>query len=790
MTRQEKSMSTLELPAVLGLLAREAGSEPGKARAVEVRPSADIHQVRTLQGETTAARQMIARKGPPSFRGVQDVAAPLGRADRGGMLNTRELLNIAGVLKAARSVKAYSKDERAVEGEIDYLFRSLAGDKSLEERITAAIIGDDELADNASADLGSIRRKIRQGEAKIQESLRKLISSSTHAKALQDALITQRSGRYVVPVKVEHKNDIPGLVHDVSGSGATLFIEPNNVVQANNEIRELQAKEREEIVRILMEFSADCADRREDIEQDYDLLVRLDLIFARAKLSDRFNCVAPEITESGELTLKKARHPLLDPQKAVPIDLRLGGEFDTLVITGPNTGGKTVSLKTLGLLCLMAQCGLHLPTGDGSVVPIFQKVLADIGDEQSIEQSLSTFSGHMTNIVDILAECGEGSLLLFDEMGAGTDPIEGAALAIAIIEHARKSGAKIAATTHYAELKVYATTTAGVVNAACEFDVQTLRPTYRLLIGVPGKSNAFAIASRLGLDDTVIVDAKRRIDAEDASFEEVLSELDAKRQEMERERLETDKLLLSAKEDKARAELLRRELEEARAKARELAKREAQDLIDDARRASDEVFEEIKKLRRERRKEQDWQEVNDARAGLRRRLNEAEDDLRGTGEETAPAEPSRPIVPGDTVELGLGTKAEVITVAPDGTLTLHAGIMKVTAKPGEVRLVEGAKKEDFKQVIARNETKLRSAGGTSELDLRGMMAEEALGAVDLFLDSAMLGNLDNVTIIHGKGTGALRQAVHDHLKRTKQVKSYRLGKYGEGEHGVTIVTLK
>ena len=788
MNRQDKSMQTLELPRVLDLLANEAISAPGKEAAGAVRPIADAESVRTLQGETTAARNMLAKNGSPSFYGVQDVSVPLSRADRGGMCGTRELLAIAGVLRAARSAKAYIKTERDEQSEIDYLFHALTGDKHLEERITTTIMGEDEISDRASTELAQIRRKIRAAETRIQDTLRKLISSNSKSKALQDALVTQRSGRYVVPVKAEHKNEIPGLVHDISGSGATLFIEPSSVVEANNEIRELQAKEREEIERILMELSVACADRREDIKSDYALLVRLDLIFARAKLSDRFDCREPRIIEEGELLLKKARHPLLDQKTAVPIDLRMGGDFDTLVITGPNTGGKTVSLKTLGLLCLMAQCGLHLPTGDDSVVPIYEKVLADIGDEQSIAQSLSTFSAHMTNIVDILGECGKGSLLLFDELGSGTDPVEGAALAIAIIEHARSTGANIAATTHYAELKIYATTTPSIVNAACEFNVETLRPTYRLLIGVPGKSNAFAIAARLGLDDAVIEDAKRRVGAQDVSFEEVLSELDRTRLEMERERLETDKLLLSAKEDKARAEVLRRELEEARAKARELAKREAQELIDEARRASDEIFEEIKQLRREKRKEKDWQEINDTRTDLRRRLNEAEDSLGASGD-IPNAEPSRPIVAGDTVELGLGTRAEVIAVGADGTLTLQAGIMKVTAKPGEVRLVEDAVKPDFKHVIAKGEAKLR-ASVKPELDLRGMMPEEATAALDLFLDSATLGNLETVTIIHGKGTGVLRQAVHENLKRNRQVKDYRLGRYGEGENGVTIVTMK
>jgi len=792
MTRQEKSLSTLELPAVLEHLAAHAMSEPGKTLCRELRPAEDLDQVRTLQRETTAARGMMGLKGSPGFRGVQDVAAPLGRADKGGMLNTRELLTVAGVLRAARTVKAYAKEEGETPSEIAYLFRSLVGDKGLEERITVAIVVEDELSDNASPDLADIRRKIRHAGAKVQETLRKLISSPAHAKILQDALVTQRSGRYVVPVKAEYKNAIEGLIHDTSSSGATFFIEPKGVVEANNEIRELQAKERVEIERILMELSAETAARREDIESDYEILVRLDGIFARAKFSDKLNCSEPTVTERGRgLLLKRARHPLLDQKTAVPIDLRLGGDFDTLVITGPNTGGKTVSLKTLGLLCLMTQCGLHIPVNDGSVVPIFTQILADIGDEQSIAQSLSTFSAHMTNIVDILEGAGPGSLLLFDELGAGTDPTEGAALAIAIIEHARQAGAMVAATTHYAELKLYATTAPGVVNAACEFDVETLRPTYRLLIGVPGKSNAFAIAARLGLSETVIADAKRRVDKDSVSFEEVITELERERQRMEEERIEADKELLTAREDRARAERLRREMEETRTKAKELAKKEAQALIEEARRASDEVFEELKRIRREERKVEDWQEVNDARTGLRKRLNEAESALGERGEDLPEEAMSRSIRPGDTVELrGIGSKAEVIEVSEDGHLTLQAGIMKINAKPGEVRLVEGGQKPNFKQVLAQSEAKLRSAGIKPEIDLRGMLTEEAVAAAESFLDSAGLSNLETVTLIHGKGTGALRQAVHESLKRNKQIKGYRLGRYGEGETGVTIVTLR
>ena len=791
MNRQEKSLSTLELPAVLELLAAEAVSEPGKKAVRALRPISDVSEVQTRLQEATAARGMIDIKGTPSFYGVKDIAASLGRAARGGMLNPSELLAIAGLLKSARTAKLYAKEDREKETKIDYLFRMLAGDRHLEEQITKAILGEDEIADAASAELAAIRRKIRLTGAKIQETLRKFITSPTHSKSLQDALVTQRSGRYVVPVKAEYKNAVPGMIHDTSSSGQTLFIEPASVVAANNEIRELEAKEQAEIERILMNLTIAAAERREEMESDYEILVRLDTIFARAKLANKLNCTEPTVQSEGEVQIKQARHPLLDQKKAVPIDLRLGGTFDTLVITGPNTGGKTVSIKTLGLLTLMTQCGLHIPAENGSVVTMYKKVLADIGDEQSIEQSLSTFSAHMTNIVDIMEDAEPNVLLIFDELGSGTDPTEGAALAIAIIEHARSCGAMIVATTHYAELKVYATTEPGVVNAACEFNVETLRPTYRLLIGVPGKSNAFAIAARLGLSEAIITDAKKRVDADSANFEEVLIKLDTQRQRMEQERTETDRLLKNAKEDRARAETLRREVEEAKAKAREQAKREAQELIEDARRASDEVFAEIKEIRRQKAKEQDWQAVNDARSDLRRRLNEAETALGEQGETALVEEaPSREIKPGDTVELrSLGTKAEVITVSGDGTLALQAGIMKINVKPNEVRLIEGAKKQ-FRKPVTKGETKLRAAGITPEIHVRGMLSDEATAAVEQFLDSAILSNLETVTIIHGKGTGVLRQAVHDILRRNKQVKEYRLGRYGEGESGVTIVTLK
>ena len=537
MSFSEKSLITLELPAVLTMLSAEAVSEPAKAHALALTPATDEAEVRHRLGETTAAKTMMVVRGSPSFSGVKDVRASLARADLGGALNTRELLDIARVLQAARLVRGYIADDTVGKTPIDYLFYALHANRFLEDKITGSIVGEDEIADAASSELATIRRQMRAAAARARDALQKIISSPSYAKALQEPIITQRSDRYVVPVKAEYKGAISGLVHDISASGATLFVEPMAAVKANNELRELAAKERAEIDRILAELSADCAEHRDGITADFEVLVKLDLIFAKAKLSYKLNCEQASMEGKG-IVLRRARHPLLDQSKAVPIDVELGDSFDTLVITGPNTGGKTVSIKTIGLLAAMNQCGLHVPAADGSNLPVFAHILADIGDEQSIEQSLSTFSAHMSNIVSILSECDDRSLILFDELGAGTDPTEGAALAIAIIEHARKCGAVIAATTHYAELKVYATNEAGVQNASCEFDVESLRPTYHLLVGIPGKSNAFAISRRLGLGDDIIEDAKNRVSTESASFEATIEKLEQTRLLLEKDRNE------------------------------------------------------------------------------------------------------------------------------------------------------------------------------------------------------------------------------------------------------------
>ena len=788
----EKSLNILELPTVLEMLAAEAVTDGGREACFKLRPSADRLEVKNRLAETSAAKEMMVVRGSPSLSGIKDIRPSLSRADLGGSLNTIELLNIARVLQCARLVKGYTSDDKLGKSCIDHLFAALHANRFLEEKITGSIVGEDEIADSASSELANIRRKIRAAGARVRDCLQKIISSPSYAKVLQEPIITMRSDRFVVPVKAECKGAIPGLVHDISASGATLFIEPMAAVKANNELRELAAKEKTEIERILAELSADCAAHAEDIASDYSYLITLDGIFARAKLSYKLNGIEPELREKG-VVLRRARHPLLPKDKAVPISLELGEDFDTLIITGPNTGGKTVTLKTIGLLNVMAQCGLHIPADDGSGVPVYRHVLADIGDEQSIEQNLSTFSAHMTNIVHILGECDADSLLLFDELGAGTDPTEGAALAIAVIEHARKLGADVAATTHYAELKVYATNENGIQNASCEFDVETLSPTYRLLVGVPGKSNAFAISERLGLSKDIIDDAKARIGVQNASFEATIEKLEQTRALLERDRAETAKKLREAEESAKKAAFLRAELSVRLEKADEKARRDAERIISDARRTAEDTFAELDEMRRKMNEDEQAQEVNRARSELRRKLNESQSKVKAKQPEK-PAEDkksAREVRSGDTVEIkSMGVKAEVVDVNPDGSLNLRAGIMNVKLKPDDVYLIEGHAAKQKKQSVTLAGSTAARAAVSPEIDLRGMESIEAVNAAEQYIDSAVMGKLKTVTIIHGKGTGALRAAVQQMLKRNKAVKSYRLGRFGEGESGVTIVELK
>ena len=784
----EKSLSKLELPAVLELLAECAVSEDGKAQCRALRPQTDAEDVCVLQDETAAACRLVTLRGSPNLQDVKDVRASLDRADRGGSLSPVELLRIAGVLRAARAAKDYY-DGACQSSCLDWTFFELTPNRYLEDKITGAILSEDEIADAASSELADIRRHMRIQSSKIKEALQKLIASPVYAKYLRDPIITLRADRYVVPVKSEYKNEIPGLIHDVSSTGSTFFIEPMSSVNANNALRELLLKEKKEIERILAELSAESAGFREAISRDYELLVRLDVVFARAKLAFRMDASRPEIRTDRSLHLKQARHPLIDAKTVVPISVRLGEDFDTLIITGPNTGGKTVTLKTVGLLTLMAECGLHIPVRDGSHISVFERVLADIGDEQSIEQSLSTFSAHMRNIVQIVSQCDENTLVLFDELGAGTDPAEGAALAIALIEHCRKQGSRVAATTHYAELKVYAMRTAGVTNASCEFDVETLKPTYKLLIGIPGKSNAFAISQRLGLPEAIIDKARNTVSQNDRDFEDVLSQLEQQRQQMEQAREEAERLKAETEKTKQQSDAYNAQIRQLKEKAEQQARKEAQAIIDEARTTANRVYDELKALRKQVKDAADTQGVNQRQSELRRELNEAEARLRPQQEAAQRPKPSREIRVGDTVELvKLGTKATVLQINPDGSYQLQAGILKVSAKPDEVWLLENEPTE-VKRYIEKTSREFKNQAQSPELDLRGMDALEAAAVLTMFLDNAYMANLTQVRIIHGKGTGVLRKTVHEELKKNRNVKKYRLGIYGEGEDGVTIAEL-
>ncbi len=783
----EKSLVKLELDQVLALLADCAGSEGGKQSCLNLRPSSDLEEVEQLLQQTTAAYDLSTKKGYPSFASAADVSASLERADRGGSLQPKELLVIGGVLRCTRSVKDYITPEEK-QTVLDPLFHSLTPNKYLEERILTSILSEEEIADTASSELADIRRHMRIQSGKIRDSLQKVISSPAYSKFLREPIITIRQGRYVVPVKSECKNDVPGLVHDVSATGSTYFVEPMSAVNANNALRELQLKEKKEIERILAEMSSEVAAHAEDINLDYSLLVQLDVVFAKAKLAFNMRAWAPIMNDTGRVELRNARHPLIDPKRVVPISLRLGTDFDTMIITGPNTGGKTVTLKTIGLLTLMAECGLHVPAGDGSVLSTFDAILADIGDEQSIAQSLSTFSSHMKTIVDVVEQCDNRTLVLYDELGAGTDPAEGAALAIALIEFSRKMGSRVVATTHYAELKLYAMRTKGVINASCEFDVETLQPTYKLLIGIPGKSNAFAISRKLGLPEDILKEAGDLVGKSDKDFEDVLAQLEQQRQQMENARMEAEKLKRETAQIKQQSEQYQEQLRKEKEKAMEAARREAQGIIDEARAAANIASEELKALRKQLQDSADTTGINQRQAELRRTLNETEDKIRAKQPQPARPQSTREIRVGDTVELlNLGVKASVLAINKNGTYQLQAGIMKLTAKADEIYLLENDNPYKAKGGHPTHSGReMKMAPMSSEIDLRGMDTVEAICVLDRYMDEAMRAKLSTVRIIHGKGTGALRQAVHQDLKRNKFVKSFRLGVYGEGEDGVTI----
>ena len=781
---------TLELDKMLDHLAGLTNLPDAKEMALALEPQTDIEKVRLLLQQTDDAVALSGRFGAPSFGGASNCAGILRRAEAGGCLSAGELLKIAYTLRIIRTVKEWHSRCASVETKLDGYFSGLISNKYLEEKITSAIISEEEISDKASNTLSDIRRKIRTASSKAREVLDKIVHSSKYIKYLQDTIVTQRDGRYVVPVKAECRNNVPGLVHDTSSSGQTVFIEPMGVVQANNDIKMLKNKEEEEIERILFELSANAGDFADAIIRSYQSLAQLNLIFAKAELAYSMRATMPKINDRGVIDLRQARHPLIQKDAVVPIDVHLGKDFDTLVITGPNTGGKTVSLKTLGLLTLMAMCGLLVPCADNSELSIFRRVLVDIGDEQSIEQSLSTFSAHMTNIIQIIKLANAGSLCLIDELGAGTDPVEGAALAIAILEKLREKRAKIASTTHYAELKEFALRTEGVENGSCEFDVATLKPTYRLLIGVPGKSNAFAISKRLGLDSDVVERAQTLVSSESRQFEDVVEKLEKQRQSLEKQVENANRLTAKANTEKQKAE---NELKRAKADAEreiERAREEAQRIISRTRAQADALVEEIEKARKEK-------ELSaDTRSKLRREINtmEAYADpvkLKNTPDEEYKL--PRPLKVGDEVLIFDIDKNATVLAPPnkDGKVLVQAGIIKTRVDIKNLRLLKSKLKPNVpKFASTRNVPSRMDVRPETEVDVRGQTAIDAINIVDKAIDNAILSGVGKLTIIHGKGTGVLRREINQHLRRHKAIKSQRLGTFGEGEDGVTIVELK
>lgn len=789
----DKNLKALELDRVLEMLAREATCDDAKELALKLKPVNDIDEAQLLLSQTEDAYSLLARFGAPSFSGLKNVNNALSRAAAGGELNTSELLAIAGTLRAVRSLYEWYGHFSSVRTNLDFFFGGITVNKYLEAKIFSVIISEDEISDKASDELFEIRRKKRAKANSIREKLDGIIHSAHYQKFLQEPIVTQRNGRYVVPVKSENRADVPGLVHDMSASGATVFIEPVSVVDANNEIKILESREREEIRRILFELSTEAGSFSESIKSSYDSAVMLNLIFAKAHLAEKMKASMPLLNKEGIIELNKARHPLLNPETVVPTDIMLGGEFDTLVITGPNTGGKTVAIKTLGLLTLMAECGLLIPAGDNSRIAVFENVLVDVGDEQSIEQSLSTFSSHIVNIIDIMKQAGDNSLVLIDELGSGTDPIEGAALAVSIIEYLRAKGARIAATTHYAELKAYALETDGVSNGSCEFDVNTLRPTYKLLIGVPGRSNAFAISERLGMDKSVVEEAKKIVGNENRSFEAVLESLEATRLELEKEKERAEKAVQAADRMRSKAQSEKDKIAQLKANEFEKAKREAEKIINSAKRQSADFLLKLEQLKKEAENSNATEVARKTRREIKNRLGEMQEiiDPRELAENwDEDYKLPRPVVKGDAVIIrGIG-EGEVLEVGREKVL-VQSGIFKTRVKMGDLMLTEKKKKpKPVSQRSVYRTTSRADADVTTELDLRGQTVDEALMNLGLFIDKCVLNNIPEIRIIHGKGTGALRSAVTQELRHHPNIKAFRLGVYGEGENGVTIAELK
>ena len=790
----QKALSSLEYPKIIERLTEKASSPMGKELCRKLQPSTDINRIRLMQTQTKDALTRLFQKGSVSFGSVKDIRGSLKRLEIGSSLGIMEILSVCALLENTSRVKAYSRGDRSdlPSDSLDSMFEQLAPLTPLSSEIRRCILSEDEISDDASPALRQVRRNMKVTNDRIHTQLSGLVNGNARTY-LQDSVITMRNGRYCIPVKAEYKGQVPGMIHDQSSTGSTLFIEPMAVVKLNNDMRELELQEQKEIEIILAGLSEQIAEEREAIALNLELMVQLDFIFARAGLAMDMNGSEPVFNEEGRVLLKKARHPLIPKKKVVPIDIRLGDDFDLLIITGPNTGGKTVSLKTVGLLTLMGQAGLHIPALDRSELALFHEIYADIGDEQSIEQSLSTFSSHMTNIVSFLEKADSRSLVLFDELGAGTDPTEGAALAISILSYLHDKGIRTMATTHYSELKVYALSTPGVENACCEFSVETLRPTYRLLIGIPGKSNAFAISSKLGLSDQIIERAKEQISEQDESFEDVLSSLEENRVTIENERLEIARYKEEIKTLKAQLESRQEILDAQRDRILRQANEEAHKVLEEAKEYADQTMKLFHKFQKNN---VDTSAVERERQELRKRMNKAEKNMSDRQETKKPKKllTAKDIRPGDSVKvLSMNLKGTVGS-RPDskGFLFVQMGIIRSKVHLSDLELVDEPviTTPSLQKTGAGKIRMSKSASVSTEINLLGRTVDEAIAELDKYLDDAYIAHLKSVRIVHGKGTGALRKGIHDYLRRQKHVSSFRLGEFGEGDAGVTIVDFK
>lgn len=791
-----KYLRTLELDKILEMLADLTSNEETRKMALAIRPDNDLGSVRRECLKTSQAFSLSVQFGTPPFSNFRDITSTVARAKSGAVISLRDLMDVASMLRQIKGLSDWYSHCENIETDLNYLFSRLAPNDWLLEKLERSIISDNEISDAASPELAAIRRKINRAGMQLRETLDKMVKNKTTQQYLQESTVTIRDGRFVLPVKSEYRGQVSGLIHDTSATGQTIFIEPMAIVEANNDIRILEGKEQEEIERIIRELCRECGDYADVLCENYKICTELNLYFAKSSLAARLNCSLPEITDDGKMNLKKARHPLIDRKKAVPVNISLGNEYSTLIITGPNTGGKTVALKTAGLLSAMTMCGLMIPVADGSSISVFDHILADIGDSQSIEQNLSTFSAHTNKVIEILETADEKSLVLLDELGSGTDPVEGAALAVSVIRRLMMSGAKTMVTTHYQELKIFAIDSPDVENASCEFDIETLRPTYRLIVGSPGKSNAFAISESLGMPSDIIEDAKSRIKESDSRLEEVIGKLESSRLELERQKDEISRLKAEIAEHEKVLRTEREELEKTKADELEKARLRAMTIIEQTKAESNELITELEKLKKEKDKKNFGESVSGVKARSKQSFNKMYDTANPVDRRDPNADYVLPrkLKRGDTVYVVDLQRKGIVSGDPDdsGFVFVQMGVMKTKLNISRLRLEE-PKKVTYKNKSSRKTGKIGvkvERRGSMELDIRGCACDDGVYQLDAFIDRAVMSNISMVTIIHGKGTGVLRQAVQNRLKSHPSVKSFRSGVFGEGEDGVTIAELK